>query len=612
MSAASAPPPRMAGAGSRANRVLHLVAVSLVSFLLGSLSDQVVRVSELALERGSALPESLAPHVPRVRVASSDDGLRTREHPSVLDGPPREPAAPLLRVHGTEPAKPALRLGYCTFEPSDESTYGNREAEWVVSLLRGPLSTYYDVTVSSFSPEPGFLHKRGAALSPQDEWRALGLDLDVRVCFFGTTKVVEYMVARGGRLSTFSPPKSVQLRWTADGFVHWPSSVSFVADASGRRMGPMLVRASSEPWRQATDGCEVQLETKRPVDLMPSASVAVYHPYLVGHLGRRQWPLSDAPGYQQFVWADYVGCCVSPGPAALEDAATRVGFFDAAAELRQKTGFVGFLQRNCGSSGTPQTHIRHAFLYALHNFTGKPITQLGECPSNLDELESVVRMGQSAAERLRSRDEVRRSKLNTVEVNRRFKFVVCFENSDIEGYLTEKLMNAYLARSVPVYFGGGEGGSFLQAINPKALVRCESPALKDGRLSESGVKALRREVCPDFNTLKAASNRTDYNRCVARLEARLQEIVEPAFRACLEQVRALDNDDRAYKAMISEPLMPNGGQRSGPWNVTHLAESVRLVYEAVVKGSGRFQYEESSWQGKSYSSFRFGEDGLKT
>lgn len=217
-------------------------------------------------------------------------------------------------------------------------------------------------------------------------------------------------------------------------------------------------------------------------------------------------------------------------------------------------------------------------------------------------------MGASLAERQRSRDEVKRAALSSVEVNRRFKFVVCFENTDLEGYMTEKLMNAYLARSVPVYFGGGEGGSFAQAVNPKALVRCEAPPLLRDSLSDSSIEALRRETCPNLSKLKAAADHTEYNRCVARFEARLQGIVEPAFRACLEQVRALDKDDRAFKEMISQPLMPDGGQRSGPWNVTHLAESLRLVYEALVKGSGRFEYRESSWRGTPYGAFPFRPD----
>ncbi len=57
---------------------------------------------------------------------------------------------------------------------------------------------------------------------------------------------------------------------------------------------------------------------------------------------------------------------------------------------------------------------------------------------------------------------------------REFKFSLCFENSSTSGYLTEKLIQAYAAMTVPIYWGDpdavgslaiGKGG-----INPKALI----------------------------------------------------------------------------------------------------------------------------------------------
>lgn len=212
------------------------------------------------------------------------------------------------------------------------------------------------------------LRKRGAALSPQDEWRALGLDLDVRVCFFGTTKV------RGtwSREAAISPVSPRPRRCSCSG----PRTASCAGRAPCRswptRAGSAWARfwCAPAPSRGGSRPVAARCSSKR------SAWRARCRPralrcYLVSHLGRRQWPLRDAPDYVQFDWADYVGCCVSPGPRALEEAATRLGFFDAAAELRQKSGFVGFLQRNCGSSTTVQPHIRHAFLYALHNATSR-------------------------------------------------------------------------------------------------------------------------------------------------------------------------------------------------------------------------------------------------
>ena len=34
-----------------------------------------------------------------------------------------------------------------------------------------------------------------------------------------------------------------------------------------------------------------------------------------------------------------------------------------------------------------------------------------------------------------------------------FKFVMSFENANVSGYVTEKIVNAYLARAVPIYWG---------------------------------------------------------------------------------------------------------------------------------------------------------------
>ena len=34
-----------------------------------------------------------------------------------------------------------------------------------------------------------------------------------------------------------------------------------------------------------------------------------------------------------------------------------------------------------------------------------------------------------------------------------YKFIICFENTKIETYITEKIVNPYLARTVPIYWG---------------------------------------------------------------------------------------------------------------------------------------------------------------
>lgn len=50
---------------------------------------------------------------------------------------------------------------------------------------------------------------------------------------------------------------------------------------------------------------------------------------------------------------------------------------------------------------------------------------------------------------------------------RDYKFTFCFENSSHPGYITEKIMNAFYARSVPVYWGS----TTLECdFNPKAVI----------------------------------------------------------------------------------------------------------------------------------------------
>jgi Glycosyltransferase family 10 (fucosyltransferase) C-term len=50
---------------------------------------------------------------------------------------------------------------------------------------------------------------------------------------------------------------------------------------------------------------------------------------------------------------------------------------------------------------------------------------------------------------------------------RRYRFALVMENSAREGYVTEKLVNAYLAGVVPIYFGTTE---VFRLFNPRAFV----------------------------------------------------------------------------------------------------------------------------------------------
>jgi len=57
-----------------------------------------------------------------------------------------------------------------------------------------------------------------------------------------------------------------------------------------------------------------------------------------------------------------------------------------------------------------------------------------------------------------------------VAMGNNYKFVICFENDLYPGYVTEKPLEAWLSKSVPVYWGNDAGG----LLNSAALINCAS------------------------------------------------------------------------------------------------------------------------------------------
>ena len=105
-----------------------------------------------------------------------------------------------------------------------------------------------------------------------------------------------------------------------------------------------------------------------------------------------------------------------------------------------------------------------------------------------------------------------------------YKFMICFENSKGAGYVTEKLLNAYAAGTVPIYWGTPE---VLTWLNPKAFLFLEDES-------------------------------------------------HEAMLALVERVKALDEDPTAYEAMHSEPLLrPTGVPEA--WTLESVRQRVRAA-----------------------------------
>jgi hypothetical protein len=110
---------------------------------------------------------------------------------------------------------------------------------------------------------------------------------------------------------------------------------------------------------------------------------------------------------------------------------------------------------------------------------------------------------------------------STYELYRQqFKFGLVMENSDPPGYVTEKIFAAFLGGAIPIYWGSREVFSM---FNEKAFV---------------------------FYDVKAP-------------------------HAALDQVKTLLQNETAYQAMLSEPILAPGAYERFFWRDGHLVNEIR-------------------------------------
>jgi hypothetical protein len=83
----------------------------------------------------------------------------------------------------------------------------------------------------------------------------------------------------------------------------------------------------------------------------------------------------------------------------------------------------------------------------------------------------------------------------------KYKFIICFENSKTSGYITEKIFNVFLAKSIPIYDGAPNISSF---INPKSFIQFDNNYLQKIRMMNVSKELYERivaepKLCRDPN-----------------------------------------------------------------------------------------------------------------
>lgn len=125
-----------------------------------------------------------------------------------------------------------------------------------------------------------------------------------------------------------------------------------------------------------------------------------------------------------------------------------------------------------------------------------------------------------------------------------YKFNLCFENSSQKGYVTEKIIQAFAAGCVPIYWGDGslcdeKYAKFRPVFNPKAFINVHN-----------------------FDSIESA----------------------------IKEIERIDNDDSAFEAMRKEPIFSDNSMEKffGVSPKTHniwSAENINSTAEFVVEKS---------------------------
>jgi hypothetical protein len=147
-------------------------------------------------------------------------------------------------------------------------------------------------------------------------------------------------------------------------------------------------------------------------------------------------------------------------------------------EQTVKTKFCCFTSSNCDNKFNGVVN-RKKFLELMNKMTGNRVDNLGRCYNN-----NYKDSGKWTSNH---------------ETYKPYKFVIAFENQEIEGYITEKLVCPMIARAIPIYLGGSDVTTY---FNAKSFINVN-----------------------DFTS----------------------------FERCIEYIIRVDNNDVLYKSIMNEP-----------------------------------------------------------
>lgn len=506
---------------------------------------------------------------------------------------PHDERSAAMHTGAREPADEAqgpVVISYCVYRqaqrPFDSSGHSLFFAEFIgphVDAARG-------VEYRPCYAIPTHLPKGVSETSPKG-LRLLGLspDVHIRICGFGFASIQrvfsklerrfpDQVSCRSGLVDVStvqSRIKSAGLYWATsreiqatddiqletshDGLVMWPRSAIDMCynKTTNKPVGPLIPRWTREPWSEQVTMTPVLLDTKRT--LLSSSSVSVYWPMIIDSMN---WRLVNR--HEHSYWAQRAGIA----PSGVETIAQLVSRKYAKRMLHHSQRFfMASIHSHCAHSKAmyQSVVIRELFAFQIASKMGKPVHLLGACPFIHRERGGGMQPGYQMN---KSRSAVDEFSLH--------KFALTFENSATSGYVTEKIVNAFLAKAIPVYFGPkSKQIAALQLLNPKAYIHCDLPE------EIVHISRLNHRL-----SLICASNHNNVTHaCYEEFLGRLEQDLEPSFSQCIDKIKAVDENDVLYEQMLAQDLVqPETGtsQLPGVWN----GRRVGRIFRALLVGLG--------------------------
>jgi hypothetical protein len=144
------------------------------------------------------------------------------------------------------------------------------------------------------------------------------------------------------------------------------------------------------------------------------------------------------------------------------------------------------------------------------------------------------------------------------------------ENSQLNGYVSEKVFNGALGGGVPIYFGAPDIGSY---INEKSIVHCQ--------INRTVIEEMRSFYPRVKKPRPFLFNRTSFKTYMYPTEAELvgwaNSYLRKELEPCVQKVIELDNNDTLFRQVLREPLVINHEILDGMYPL----RGIKLVYDAL-------------------------------